>query len=53
MINDPYHEGYEAFQRGDFPEMNPYDDRDAQHNEWEEGYNNADANEAGEFEPIK
>ena len=53
MVMAPYEKGYEAFQRGDFPEMNPYDDRDAQHDEWEEGYNDADANESGEFEPIK
>ena len=47
MIHDAYQEGYEAFQRGDFPEMNPYDDRDAQYDEWEEGYRDADANGSG------
>jgi len=46
----PYEEGYEAFHRGDLPEMNPFDERDAQYDEWEEGYNDAEDNESGEFE---
>ena len=43
-----YNEGYEAFYRGDSPEMNPYDESDAQHEEWIEGYMHADCYEAGE-----
>jgi len=46
----PYDEGYEAFYRGDPPEMNPYDERDAQHDQWNQGYEDADCYESGEFE---
>ena len=48
-----YKEGYEAFTRGDSTEMNPYDDRDGQYDEWLEGYIHADCYESGDFEPIK
>lgn len=27
-MKDPYHEGMDAFDRGDMPEMNPYDEKD-------------------------
>lgn len=47
-----HEEGYEAFQRGDMPEMTPYDVMDAQHEEWVLGYMHADCYESGDFEPI-
>ena len=50
-MKGPYEEGYEAFHRGEMPEMNPYDKRDAQHDEWSDGYIHADCQESGEFEP--
>ena len=53
VIMGAYNEGYEAFQRGDLPEMNPYDDRDGQYDEWIEGYMHADCYESGEWEPTK
>jgi len=43
-----YEEGYEAFHRDDLPEMNPYDEKDAQHDEWNEGYADAEFEESGE-----
>jgi hypothetical protein len=33
-----YEEGRDAQRRGDFPEVNPYDERDAQWDEWEDGW---------------
>lgn len=47
-----YDEGSEAFFTGDLLDTNPYDPSDAQHEEWNEGYIDADAEESGEFEPI-
>jgi len=35
---DAYHEGIEAFERGDDFGMNPFDEEDAQYDEWEDGY---------------
>ena len=52
VIMDPYEEGCEAFWRGDMLEMNPYDESDAQHDEWIEGYIHADCYESGDFEPV-
>ena len=36
-----YEEGADAYYRGDDISMNPYDDRDAQFDEWEDGYSDA------------
>jgi len=44
-----YEEGREAFYRGDDIDTNPYDDQDAQHDEWEEGYFHADIQESGDY----
>lgn len=41
-----YEEGYEAFHHGDLPEMNPFDDRDAQYDEWEDGYSDAERDDS-------
>ena len=34
-MTDAYQQGFEAYERGE--DVNPYDDRDAQLDEWEEG----------------
>ena len=33
-----FNEGVEAYHRGDTDDMNPYDDRDPQRDEWEDGW---------------
>lgn len=40
-----YEEGKEAFHRGEHIDTNPYDDRDAQWDEWDDGYIEAEINE--------
>lgn len=37
-----YQEGYAAYEQGDSIDMNPYDDKDAQHIEWQNGWWSAD-----------
>jgi hypothetical protein len=37
-MSDAYQLGEDAALRGDDVDMNPYDERDAQHDEWEDGY---------------
>ena len=49
-ISDAHHEGSLAYWRGDMPEMNPYDEKDAQSEEWVNGYIEADIAESGECE---
>jgi hypothetical protein len=44
-MSDAYDMGYAAYERGDDIDMNPYDERDAQHDEWGDGY--AQANFSG------
>lgn len=34
----PYQEGVNAYWRGDSKELNPYDDKDQQHEDWNTGY---------------
>lgn len=40
---DPYDEGYEAYEKGVALTGNPYEQRDDGHDEWENGWNAADA----------
>ena len=47
-MTDAYREGIDAFERGDYFDMNPFDERDAQHYEWEDGYTYADILESGD-----
>ena len=49
-MSQAYNDGKDAFHRGDLPEHNPYDERDAQYQEWLYGYIEEDAKEAGEYE---
>ena len=37
-MSDAYNEGYRAFDLDAEPEQNPYDENDAQHDEWEDGW---------------
>ena len=37
-MSDAYDQGSQAYYRGDGPEMNPYDERDSQHDEWDDGW---------------
>lgn len=37
-MSDAYSLGVEAYLIGDSIELNPYDDRDSQHDEWDDGY---------------
>lgn len=39
---DAFEEGRESYWRGDDIDMNPYDDMDAQFDEWEDGYATAE-----------
>ena len=41
----PYEEGEEAYYRGDGIETNPYDNKDGQHEEWEDGWLSAEDQE--------
>ena len=49
-MSDAYEQGQEAFRRGDTPDMNPFDENDGQHDEWYDGYVDADAQESGDFD---
>ena len=37
-MSDACDQGYEAYERGDSADMNPFDERDGQHDEWDDGY---------------
>lgn len=37
-MSDAYQLGQEAFERGEDMELNPYDDMDAQHDDWDFGW---------------
>ena len=37
-MSDAEDMGYEAYFRGDGSLMNPYDERDVQYDEWDDGY---------------
>lgn len=41
-MSDAYTLGFDAYERGDQKFMNPYDDRDGQHAEWIEGFEQAE-----------
>ena len=45
---DAYHEGMDAFGRGDDINLNPFDDLDAQYDEWEDGWIYAEILEYGD-----
>ena len=38
MRSDAFCQGFDANRRGDDPELNPFDERDAQWDEWEDGW---------------
>jgi len=37
-LEDAFALGFEAYNRGDGIDLNPYDDLDAQHEEWADGW---------------
>ena len=39
--SDAFKMGEEAYDRGDGPEMNPYDEWNSQHDEWDDEWNEA------------
>lgn len=41
-------EGWNAFEAGDEPDMNPYEEDDQRYDEWLCGYTDADVQETGE-----
>ncbi len=41
-MSDAWQLGYDAYLRGDDIDMNPYDEQDARHDEWDDGYGRAD-----------
>ncbi len=40
-MSDAYILGQDAYLRGDDISLNPYDEKDAQHDEWDDGYSQA------------
>ena len=40
-MSDAYDQGRQAYYLGDGPEMNPYDEWDSLHGEWDDGWNEA------------
>jgi ribosome modulation factor len=38
FMSDAFSLGAQAYAIGDSMELNPYDERDAQHDEWDDGY---------------
>ena len=38
--------GEDAYSRGDTMEMNPYDERDGQHDEWDDGFSQSEISDS-------